>query len=268
MVNPLRQPTPGATFLPEDYVRAQGERRATIMAVMLFMVVMAAIVTAFVTTTQRWTSVRERQEQVQTAYESQARELKRLEELERQRLELADKGAITTALVERVPRSLLLAELVSSMPAQISLSTVDMSGERVKEKAAAQDAKDKGVKSISSKGSGKKKAKGDQPAAPKVVAPRFAFTVAIEGVSTTNEAITDYMSRLKGSPLLAAIELEFIEQVAVEGRDLRKFRIVGDLMQDLDDASLALVRERCGLPEVHASVPEPELSGDDSPEQE
>ena len=139
------------SFLPEAFVAQRAENRASIITLVLFAVVMFAVVGAFMMTNERWASVRARQSSVGEAYAAEAVKIEQLKSLEDQRAQLVDKAEITTALLERVPRSVLMAELTTRLPGTVTLTLVELEGKRIK--TAPPDPKKKGgqVRSLSSK---------------------------------------------------------------------------------------------------------------------
>ena len=98
-----------SSFLPEDYVKSRGERRANLLSLSLFGVMMLAVVAAFFATNKKWMTVRDEKRSINAMYVQEASKIDELKELEAQRDDLIKKAEVTAALVERVPRSLLFA---------------------------------------------------------------------------------------------------------------------------------------------------------------
>lgn len=226
---PWQSDSPTSSFLPRDYVRGKQEVRFVAMTVSLFVIVMLAVVGAFMVTNRRWSSVREQQEMIATEYESEAAKLEQLKTLESQREEMLSKARITTALLETAPRSVLLAELVTALPEDATLTHVALESKRIKQAppaAAAADAK---------KAKSRSKSKKDEPSkAPVILPPKFEYTLKITGVAPTNNDVADYLRKLQESPLLIDVELTFIEKSKLEGLELRRFEIVSQLPDNAD----------------------------------
>src|SRR5690554_1039472 len=122
MRNPfLRPDMGGGSFLPEDYVARKAETRASLISLALFGIVLGGVVAAFFVTNRQWLSVRREQELINTLYTQEARKIEQLKKLEAQKAEMLAKAEVTTALVEKVPRSVLLSELTTRMPESITL---------------------------------------------------------------------------------------------------------------------------------------------------
>lgn len=230
---------PGS-FLPREYVKGRQELRFVAMTVSLFVIVMLAVVGAFLVTNQRWTSVRDQQRTIAAEYKSEGAKLKQLESLESQRGVMLSKARITTALLETAPRSVLLSELVTALPLDATLTHVSLESKRIKQappQAAASAAK-------KAKSRSKSKAKKNEETKPPVVLPpRFEYTLKITGVAPTNNDIADYLRKLQDSPLLLRVELTYIEETKLEGLDLRRFEIVSQLPDDADAREVELAEE-------------------------
>jgi len=221
----------GASFLPTDYVRGKGQARASMVAILLFVLVLAGVIGAFFVNHQRWNRVRDEQQVVAAAFKEEAAKIEQLKVLEEQRVILTDKAEVVTALKDRVPRSVLMGEIVRGIGSGITLTEINLEGERVRPpapKAAVKGA----VKSIGVSGVGK--GKDQKPEAPKVHPPKFKFTVSVDGLSENNDEIADYLASLKDSPLLNTVELQFINQTQIDSIGYRKFRITMSLSPNAD----------------------------------
>ena len=244
MDNPFRKgPQAGGSFLPESYVANKAQARTNALGLFLFVVVLVGVVGAFMVTNQRWESVRHEQAAINSLYEEEAAKIDQLKALEAQRQELVAKAEVTTALVDRVPRSVLLAEIVTRMPEPITILEFELESTRVKPTAPAKDS-GKGapaVKTISSKSGSKKPAAKPEP--PKPQPPRFQTSLSIIGVASANNDIADFLAGLKACTLLASVEIEYIRETRMDELDLRKFRIKAAVAEKADAADLESVEE-------------------------
>ena len=222
----LNKTKSGASFLPSDYVRGKGQARASMFAILLFVLVLAGVVGAFFVNHQRWNRVREEQRIVAASFKEETAKIEQLKVLEDQRVILTDKAEVVTALKDRVPRSVLMGELIRGIGGGITLTEINLEGDRVRPPAPKANAKG-AVKSIGVSGVGN--GKDDKPETPKVHPPKFEFTVAVDGVSENNDDIADYLASLKKSPLLTNVELQFINQTLIDSVEYRKFKITMSL---------------------------------------
>lgn len=223
----------GASFLPEDYVERQSSARANAMALLLFAVVMAGVIAAFFVTTRRWESVRAQQSQVNELYAQEAKKIEQLKALEAQRAQMLDKAEITTALTERIPRSTMLEQIVTRCP-ENSIAFVEMELKSKRIDPPKEEPKDKGakpaVKSLTDAKAGDKKPETKQP----VRAPRFEYTLTINGIAQANTDVTDFLSKLGECNLLDRPDLAYIDTTKIDKATFRKFQITSGLSSTVD----------------------------------
>ena len=126
------------SFLPEDYLEQKAERRTNMISLSLFGIVMISVFAAFLVTNRQWSHVRKARASINSQYEDAAVQIKRLTELERQRDQMLTKARLAAALVERVPRSILLAELINRMPPRMGLLNLNLRSDRLQPARARQ----------------------------------------------------------------------------------------------------------------------------------
>lgn len=227
------QSKPGGSFLPQEYVKGKSQLRANIMALLLFVLVLGGVVGAFVVNHQRWRRVHVEQKQVAAAFEEEAAKIKQLQELEKQRVELIERAEVVTALKDRIPRSVLIGEIVRAIPDGLTLTTVNMEGERVKPPVPAADPKAaKQTRTLKGKNVGA--GKDSEPENPKVHPPKFKFSLSIEGIANENNQVADFLSGIKSSPLFDQVELPLIAETIIDKQAYRKFKLTMNLRESAD----------------------------------
>src|SRR5262245_30437483 len=120
------------SFLPDDYLAERQERRTNLICLTLFAVVMLAVFGAFLVTNRQWSQVAKARDVVNAEYQDAAVRIEKLKELEEQKEQMLGKAELAAALVERVPRSILLADMINRMPPQLSLLEFELKSERIK----------------------------------------------------------------------------------------------------------------------------------------
>jgi len=246
MTTPPNQNTAASSFLPEDYVARKAESRANVFTLVLFALVLAAVVGAFLVTNRRWSDLRARQVTVNELYVAEGQKIEQLKSLESQRAQMMEKAEITAALVEKVPRWAMLGEIALRTPRDMRLDSINLKSVRIDQMKGAKAPPPAGVKSISGKApaKGKEPAKGKAKAAapaerPKVTAPRFDYSITISGAAEKNNDIADFLAGLKSSPVFDKVELTYIREAAEDGRDLRKFEVAATIRPASDTKALA-----------------------------
>jgi Tfp pilus assembly protein PilN len=276
MANPFRSSdAQGASFLPEDYVRRRAEMRANFISLGLFGVVMFGVIGAFFVTNRQWMTVREEQRTVNQEYAAEAKKIDQLQQIEDQKTEMISKAELTTALLEKVPRSILLAELITRMPKDVTLLDLSLASRRLAvegapklEKKAAKTGslskpatkpadKGKAGDKPDAKADDKSAAKDAPPDKPRVVPPKFEFSLKLDGVARVNNDITDYLAALNACPLIEAVELTFIKSKTMNDVDLREFEITARIRSAADARSIEPVSADKLLRGVRALKPPP-----------
>jgi Tfp pilus assembly protein PilN len=247
MNNPfLRKDDQSGSFLPQDYVQRKSELRANVMCLTLFGVVMFGIVGAFFVTNRQWLQVRQERQAITVQYTQQASRIEQLKTLEGQKSEMMAKAEITTALIEKVPRSILMGELVTRMPQDTALLELHLVSKRIRETVpvttptGAKPAANTQIRTLSGKGT---PAKDGKPAPERVAPPRFEYTLRLIGVARINNDIADYLAALKACSLLDRVELKYIKQATIDKQDFRQFEIEATIRRDADARGLEPVAE-------------------------
>lgn len=242
------------SFLPEDYVKSKGERRANMLSLTLFGVMMLAVVAAFFATNRKWMSVRNEQRSINAMYVREAEKIEELKALEVQRSDMINKAEVTAALVERVPRSVLFAELVRRMPEDLTLTELELESEEVKVARGARSSG--GVRTLTGAGekSKSKDKKKEEEAGSTVYVPQYNQTLRIMGVGLENDDIATYIENLRSSELLDSVELRFIKESKIDGVLLRSFELTAGIRKGADARGLVKPVEPLEIPDI----PKPE----------
>lgn len=239
--NPFAQQANDAvSFLPEDYVAKKSETRANLLCLTLFGVVMFAVIGAFFVTNRQWLSVRAEQETINKLYTQETMKIEQLKALEAQKTEMLDKAEITTALIEKVPRSVLLADLVNRMPENITLESFELKSKRLNITSTSNSPLGKPVARVKTLTGAARNKQQPEPeiVKPEIKPPTFEYTLTLVGVAVGNSDVTDYVAQLKDSLLLTEVELNFIEESIKGEVAMRKFEIAARLKPDADARSI------------------------------
>jgi Tfp pilus assembly protein PilN len=226
------------SFLPEDYLQKKAERRAIVFSLFLFLVVVIGIVGAFFVTYRQWSVVKATQEQVNRDFVAEAKKIDQLKVLESQRDELKEKADITLALVERVPRSILLAELINRMPKQLTLTEFSLKSKRIIDAPVVQK-KTTALAGPQTLAQLKQSQSLGSPAAPgaptgKIQPPKFDFRLEIVGLSSSDSDVADYYQALVACPLLGRVDMIYSSDIVIDNVPMRKFRVEASIKNQAD----------------------------------
>lgn len=249
------------SFLPEDYIQRRAERRTLLISAVLFGVVAAGVVGAFFVTNREWNDVAAYQRAVNVRYTQAAEDIEQLKKLEEQKGELLDKAELTTVLIERVPKSILFAELINRMPPDMTMLEAQTKSTRLeaprgrsgKKSSAPPGEKSKGTGKGSSMAQNKKgrdSKEGAATEAPEVSAPKLETRLVLIGVAPSHNSVARYVSALQACPLLRSVEMKFSEETIIRDLPMNKFRLEAMIRPDADGRRL----EPAANPRLNASV--------------
>ena len=254
------------SFLPEDYLQNRIHRRTNLICLTLFVIVMAGVVGAFLVTNQQRAEVLRQQQQVDEAFENAAARLEQLKELQDRKQRMLQKAKVTAMLLERVPRSNILAELINQMPDLVSLVNLELETKvdktkRHKSRTSLDAAKQKARR---------QRGRGKQAAAPVAAAPKIVPTqviITLTGTAATDVDVAEYMTSLGRSPLFEMVNLLFSEQILIDDEPVRKFKVEMLLNQTLpmNDFEPKLVKRSLrggSLTDALAEMATPDGSGE------
>jgi Tfp pilus assembly protein PilN len=191
---------------------------------MLFIALMAVLGGSFVTIKIRQRGFNAKEKLV-NAKMSQAQEaIKQFEQLQTKRKTMMKTVQTTVALLEPVPRSVLLASLTNSLPAGVSLLQVNIiQKESIKTNQIPVITKYKTTQN-------EKMAESQ----PKVSQEKLLEThIDIEGIAPSDRQVADYIGQLSCSFLLDNVELVESKEYKIEDTALRQFKLTAMLRSDV-----------------------------------
>ncbi|HUU10659.1 MAG TPA: PilN domain-containing protein [Phycisphaerae bacterium] len=227
-------------FLPDDYAARRGLRRAnwTCMAIAGAGVLLLGAVVALVFI--HGMSLAATRAIMEGQYKEASRQIDDLEQLEQHKTGLLHKVELSTALLERVPRSHVLARLTNYLPANTSLTSMTMLVEQVASQAKGPAASKPGQATDSPAGN------AADPAAT-VIMSRVRFR--IDGLAKTDMEVADFMKRLGADPLFEDIDLQFSEEFPYqEGVTMRRFQMSLLLSRDAEKVLETLTADAVTAP--------------------
>jgi Tfp pilus assembly protein PilN len=243
------------SFLPEDYLRRKRENKGLIVNLALFAVMIGLVGSAFVVSNRQWSSVKAEHATAVAEYSAEAVKIDQLKAMEAKRQELLYRAEVTTALIERVPRSILMAEIVNRMPKGTTLTDLVMESTRVAP-PAPKKTEEASSKSLTGGGASKDEVK----AVVRPVPPTLEFRLTIAGLAASDTDVADFQTALKDCVLLDRVELASTMEHQDGERSMRKFRIEASIRADADTSAMQpLVKERDGASPVAVESAKPEV---------
>lgn len=215
------------SFLPEDYLEKRIELRTNVICLALFVVVFTAVIGAYFVTNRQRTEVKQLHDEINAEFQEAANRITQLEQLQQRKQDMIRKANITRTLLEQVPRTLILSELINRMPPNLSLLNLELETKTTQvstgKATALEEAKSKAKakKDKESKGSSETVAVTD-------------VLLKLVGVAPTDVEVSDYLESLGECDLLRDVSLSFSEEIKIGEKTLRKFQFGMKVQPDVD----------------------------------
>jgi Tfp pilus assembly protein PilN len=211
-------------FVPDDYIQSNESRRANLMCLVLFSVVMAALGGSSVAIRIRQRACSAQEALVNAKMAQMEESIKKFEDLQTKRKEMMRTALTTAELLEPVPRSVLLASLTNNLPPGVSLVRLDMIQKEASKSPADKAAKTK-YEAAQDKG-------GELDG--KLSAERTLETnMEIEGLAPSDLQVAAYIEHLGNSVLLGNVALVESKEKKVENATFRQFKLTAMLSREV-----------------------------------
>src|SRR5688572_13328116 len=114
------------SFLPDDYLERKARRRANVVCALGAILVLGAAVSVFYYTEQLTGAVEKKFRDVDKDYTTAAQQIEKVNQMRSQQQQVVRRAELAASLVEKVPRSNVLAEFTNALPSGLSLLTLSM----------------------------------------------------------------------------------------------------------------------------------------------
>jgi hypothetical protein len=182
------------SFLPEDYIEKKYTRRANIVCAVLLILAGGGIAFSFSVLRNINARVEESFADVDSRYLEAARKIEQVKKMHEKQREVVHHAELAASLVEKVPRSNILAEITNALPVGVSLLDVIMHSTLKQDNSAP-------VSSFA-----QHKAAQEQDANT-VQAPRYDVKLTLTGIAKDDVQVASLMSHLSHNPLFSSVNL-------------------------------------------------------------
>lgn len=213
------------SFLPDDYLERRARRRTNVICSFLFVCGVAGIGSAFTLSERADARAQDKHAAVSGDYVEEAKRIERARQIQDKQRQIAHQAELTASLLEKVPRSYLLAEITNSMPSGVSLLDLNLES-KVKTAPVAERAKTAMEKKKEKKQSEEQKNAPPPPPKPKV----YEVALRLTGIAATDVQVAQFISKLNQCKFLKDVNLVISDEFALEDETLRKFQI--DMLLD------------------------------------
>jgi Tfp pilus assembly protein PilN len=218
---------PNINFVPDDYIQSNESRRANLMCLILFSVVMAALGGSFVTIKIRQRACAAEESLVNARMVKMEESIKQFEDLQSKRQDMMRTALTTAELLEPIPRSVLLASLTNTLPPGVSLIKLDLTQKQARSGAQPEKAP-KPTKYQAAQG---KPAVGlDAKSSPEK---GVSIQMDIEGIAPSDLQVAAYIEHLGGSILLEDVALVESKEKKIEDTAFRQFKLTAMLNREI-----------------------------------
>jgi Tfp pilus assembly protein PilN len=208
------------SFLPDDYLETKRQRRTNVICAGLFLAIMSGIGFGFTSVEKSLRKTEKEHDEVVKEYAEAATKISQQRQMQEKHQRLNAQAELTASLVEKVPRSRLLAELTNAKPAGVSFKDVSLDSKlrsggggggksQFEVKRAAMEAATGAAK----------------PAAPTPQAKNYEVTVKVTGRADNDVQVAQFMAKLNQSELVQDVNLVVSDEEVVNETRMRQFQI-------------------------------------------
>jgi len=209
------------SFLPEDYLETKRQRRTNVICTTLFLTIMSGIGFAFTTMEKSLRAAEKEHEEVSKQYAEAATRIEQERQMQEKQLKMNNQAELTASLLEKVPRSVLLAELTNAKPAGVSFLDVILDS-KISQNASGSTA---GRSQFELKRAAMDAAAGVAKAAAAPQAKVYDVTVKVTGICDNDIQVSQFMAKLNHSKLVRDVNLLISDEFNVADAKMRKFQI-------------------------------------------
>jgi Tfp pilus assembly protein PilN len=220
MTNPPNQ----LSFLPDDYLENKARRRTNIICACLLVIVMVAIGSAFWLCERSLANVEAEHRQVERQYTAAAELILQQSKMETKQRVMAHQAELTASLLEKVPRSHILAGITNALPAGVSLLSFNLTSKKIN---VAPPRPKSAFEKKAARKSGVTQAAAPEPT-------KYDVHMKLIGVADNDIQVSQYITRLNQSPLFRDVNLIITDEFTHDKSLVRRFQVEMTLNPEAD----------------------------------
>jgi Tfp pilus assembly protein PilN len=195
------------SFLPDDYLERKARRRTNAICAVLFCIVISAIGGAFTVTERSMREINKQYDDIQSQYTDAAKRIEQVQQMQDKQRTMAHQAELTAGLLEKVPRSKVLAEITNGIPTGVSLMGFTMQSQVMTNVPSAQPKTAFELRQAEING-------GNNTIAGIPVAQARVYDVKMEltGVAPTDVQVAAFIAKLNGSSMFREVNLIVTEE--------------------------------------------------------
>jgi hypothetical protein len=173
---------------------------------------------------------------VEKQYTEAAKRISQVQQMQEKQRTMAIQAELTASLLEKVPRSFLLAEVTNSMPSGVSLLDMILESKKRQPPRETQTKSAFEAKKVERKKPGAAAANASK--SPQPEAKVFDVSVKLTGVAYTDVQVAQFISKLNTSRMLKDVNLVISDEYRKGDEQLRKFQIEMMINPDVEVTQL------------------------------
>lgn len=207
-------------LLPDDYMARRAQKRSNLLCAGLFCVVMSGVLTAAGVSEARYRNTRDVSERVNTAYADAQKLIEQLRTLEAAKQKMVAKADLTAHLLERAPRSYLMATVTNALPPGASLREFVLKCERKETTVVV--GKGKTQFDAAAK---RKKAESES---------HLEISIVVTGMAATDVEVARFIAAMARCPMMDTVDLVYSQEKEFNKCTIREFQVVLTLRRGAD----------------------------------
>ncbi len=198
------------SFLPDDYLARKAQRRTNTLCAILFGAFLVGVGVTFFFNSRTTRALAQREAGVEVEYNQAALRIQQVQRMQEKQKRMARQAELTASLLEKVPRSYLLAEYTNALPAGVSLLDFKLTSVMRQQPVVATT----------------KFEQNQIKAAPVEVQPKiYDVKMQLTGLAYSDVQVAQYIGKLSESQLLQQVSLKVVEEHVVDKKKLRQFQL-------------------------------------------
>lgn len=212
------------SFLPDDYLERKAQRRTNVICAVLAAIVMAAIGSAFSLTERMNQAAQQKHAAIEQEYADAAKQIQLVQDMQAKQSRMARQAELAASLLEKIPRSIILAEITNALPRGVSLLELNMDCKKKNSTAPTVTVNNLTGQTFTN-------APAPSPTGTQMPEPIvYDVQVRVTGIAANDIEVAEFIRRLSISPLFSDVNLIISDEFTQDQTDkdavkLRRFTI-------------------------------------------
>ncbi len=215
-------------LLPDEYFHQRSQHRTNVMCMVLLVILITGLVCAAIVSQRESDELSTLRDKVGREYAEAAKLIEQMHELEVRKRTMIRKAEMTASLLERVPRSYLLAVITRAAPESTSLTEFKLHPKLIRPPAP---------KKRSAGTRGRKTTKNKTGSVAKAALPPRPIVkvyIRVKGLAGTDIEVAKFISNLAANTIMKSVDLKYSQEKLIDGSAMREFQVEMELKHNVD----------------------------------